>query len=158
MMDLGGPKLRTGAIMPGPEVIRIRPSKNVLGQVVAPAKLWLAPPDAEPPKETPNTIIPVNGDWLKTVKRESEILFTDSRNKKCKIIIQGREGKGRWGVCYDSSYLTTGTSLTLKRTKKKSGEEIVKIGVLLPLEQFISLHVDDTLILNKGNCLPGSIQ
>ena len=149
MMDLGGPKLRTGEIKPGPQLIRIKPSRNVLGQVVSPAKVWLAPPGSERPAEKPSAVIPVDASWLKTVKRHSEVLFTDSRDKKCKITIEGREGEGRWGVCYDSVYLTTGTDLTLKRTKKKTGEEIVKIGELLPLEQFITLHVDDTLLLTK---------
>ncbi|MCL3782122.1 hypothetical protein EMN47_17175 [Prolixibacteraceae bacterium JC049] len=149
MMDLGGPKLRTGAIKPGPQLIRIKPSRNVLGKVVSPAKIWFAPPGSDRPKEKPNAVIPVDSDWLKNVRRHSEILFTDSRDKKCKITIEGREGEGRWGVCYDSCYLTTGTELTLKRTKKKTGEEIVKIGELLPLEQIILLHTDDTLILTK---------
>lgn len=154
MMDLGGPKLRTGSIKPGPQLIRIKPSRNVLGQVVSPAKVWLAPPGSERPKEKPKAIIPVNSDWLKTIRRHSEITFTDSRDKKCKITMEGREGQGRWGVCYDSCYLTTGTDLTLKRTKKKTGEEIVKIGELLPLEQFISLNIDDTLLLTK-EAIPG---
>ena len=154
MMDLGGPKLRTGPIKPGPQVVRIKPSRNVLGQVVSPAKVWLAPPGSERPKEKPNAVIPVDADWLKTIRRHSEVQFTDSRNKKCKITMESREGEGRWGVCYDSAYLTTGADLTLKRTKKKTGEEIVKIGELLPLEQFISLKVDDTLLLTK-EFIPG---
>ena len=29
MMDLGGPKLRTGTIQPGPKIIHIKPEKNV---------------------------------------------------------------------------------------------------------------------------------
>lgn len=151
MMDLGGPKLRTGSIKPGPQVIRVKPSKNMLGQVVSPAKVWLAPPGSERPKEKPNAVIPVDRDWLKTVKRHSEILFTDSRNKKCKITMEGREGEGRWGVCYDSVYLTTGTDLTLKRTIKSTGEEIVKTGELLPLQQFLSLNISDTLLLTKDS-------
>lgn len=151
MMDLGGPKLRTGDIKPGPQVIRIKPTRNVLGQTVSPARVWLAPRGVDAPKEKPNARIPVDEKWLKTVKRHSEIIFTDSRNKKCKITMEGREGQGRWGVCYNSAYLTTGTDLTLKRTKKSTGEEIVKTGELLPLEQFISLHIGDTLLLTKEN-------
>lgn len=150
MMDLGGPKLRTGSIKPGPQVIHIKPNRNMLGQVVSPAKVWLAAPGSERPKEKPNAVIPVDNDWLKTVKRHSEILFTDSRNKKCKIIMEGREGEGRWGVCYDSAYLSTGTDLTLKRTIKSTGEEIVKTGALLPLQQFLHLHIGDTLLLTKN--------
>ncbi|MDX1702159.1 MAG: pyruvate kinase, partial [Melioribacteraceae bacterium] len=43
MMDLGGPKLRTGKMKPGPKVIHIKPKRNLLGQVTAPSKVWMAP-------------------------------------------------------------------------------------------------------------------
>ncbi|MDX8341493.1 pyruvate kinase [Draconibacterium sp. IB214405] len=148
MMDLAGPKLRTGEIKPGPQVIRLKPSRNVLGQVIKPARVWLAPQGAERPSSKPDAVIPVEPDWLANVKRHSKILFTDSRNKKCEITMEGREGAGRWGICYESAYLTTGTDLVLKRTKK-SGKEIVKTGELLPLEQFINLNIDDTLLLTR---------
>ncbi|WP_297086907.1 pyruvate kinase [uncultured Draconibacterium sp.] len=148
MMDLGGPKLRTGEIKPGPQVLRIKPARNVLGQVIKPARVWLAPQGSERPATAPDAVIPVDTQWLANVKRHSAIFFTDSRSKKCKITMEGREGEGRWGVCYDSAYLTSGTELILRRTKK-SGKEIVKTGELLPLEQYITLHVDDTLLLTK---------
>ena len=43
--DLAGPKLRTGPIAPGPEVLKWQPSRNQFGQVVAPAVVCLS---AEP--------------------------------------------------------------------------------------------------------------
>ncbi len=154
MMDLGGPKLRTGEIKPGPQVIRIKPKRNVLGQIVEPAKVWLAPPGAKPPINLSGIIIPVDPEWLKDVKRDAEILFTDSRNKRCEITIEGSEGEGRRGICYQSAYLTTGMELILKRTQKKTGKEIVRIGELLPLEQFITLKTGQTLQLTKAP-IPG---
>ena len=36
-MDLGGPKLRTGPLLPGPRVVRISPRRDRLGVVTAPA-------------------------------------------------------------------------------------------------------------------------
>ena len=153
MMDLSGPKLRTGEIKPGPQVLRIKPTRNVLGQVIKPARVWLAPQGAERPSTKPDAVIPVDMDWLANVKRHSQILFTDSRNKKCKITMEGREGAGRWGLCHETAYLTTGTDLVLKRTKK-SGKEIVKTGELLPLEQFLSLKTDDILVLTHAP-IPG---
>ena len=54
LVDLPGPKVRTGAIEPGPEVVRLRPRHDALGRVTAPARAWLAaegstniPSDAE---------------------------------------------------------------------------------------------------------------
>lgn len=47
MMDLGGPKLRTGAMKLGPEVIHLKPKYDKLGKVKQPALIWLAPPTIE---------------------------------------------------------------------------------------------------------------
>lgn len=151
MMDLGGPKLRTGPIKPGPQVIHIKPNRNDLGQVVSPARVWLAPPEATAPAETPSARIPVDKEWLQSVHLHSEIWFTDSRDKKCRMIMEASEGEGRWGVCYDSAYLSTGTDLHLKSAKQNNEEEKVKTGELLPLEQFITLNTGDTLQLIKDN-------
>ena len=40
-MDLAGPKLRTGPLEPGPCSVKLRPRKNALGGLVAPARAWL---------------------------------------------------------------------------------------------------------------------
>ena len=43
LMDLSGPKLRTGSIEAGPRVIHWRPKRDVMGHVVRPARIWLTP-------------------------------------------------------------------------------------------------------------------
>ena len=45
LMDIAGPKLRTGPIEPGPAVIKCRPKRDVYGRVVAPARIWLTTED-----------------------------------------------------------------------------------------------------------------
>ena len=61
MMDLGGPKLRTGKMKPGQKVIHIKPKRNTLGQVVTPARVWLAPYGLNPPEgKEADVIIPAN--------------------------------------------------------------------------------------------------
>ena len=45
LMDVAGPKLRTGPIEPGHSVIKCRPKRDVCGRVVAPACIWLTPND-----------------------------------------------------------------------------------------------------------------
>lgn len=46
-LDLAGPKLRTGAIEPGPEVMRFKPTRDALGRVLTPAmvRFSVAPDD-----------------------------------------------------------------------------------------------------------------
>lgn len=45
-MDLAGPKLRTGPIAPGPEVLRIKPQRSITGQVTEAATVVLVVDDA----------------------------------------------------------------------------------------------------------------
>lgn len=148
MMDLGGPKLRTGSMEQGPRVIHIKPQRDSLGIVTKPAKIWIAPPDIPPPKDSADAIIPISELLMYKIKRGNTINLTDSRDKKCKIIIEKKQGKGKWGICSDSAYITTGTELVLRKVKK-SGKEKNYVGELLPIEQFITLHIGDNLILHS---------
>ncbi|MCF6359678.1 MAG: pyruvate kinase [Cyclobacteriaceae bacterium] len=152
MMDLGGPKLRTGPMKPGPNVVHIQPKRDVEGKVIKPARVWVAPPDILPPTDDVDVIIPVSEELMGKIKRGNIIRFKDSRGKNCKIDIEKREKKGRWGVCSDSAYISTGTELRLGK-KKADGSERILVGQLLPTEQFILLQVDDFFELHKEPAL-----
>ena len=55
VMDLAGPKLRTGPLQPSLSVIRIRPRRDGYGRVIAPARVWLtseSSPQHPPPQPT----------------------------------------------------------------------------------------------------------
>lgn len=153
MMDLGGPKLRTGKMKPGPKVIHIKPKKNTFGQVIEPAKVWLAPYGLMPPKGKEfDVIIPVNKKWLRKTKKGSYIIFRDSRDKKCCIYIDKKEEKGRWASCSDSAFVTPSTLLNVF-LEKKSRKEIHTLQELLPLDEVIFLFEGDLLRLDKNAIL-----
>jgi len=153
MMDLAGPKLRTGAMKPGPPVIHIQSERDQFGRVSKPAKVWIAPPDILPPDDSADGVIPVSQSFIQKIKRGSIIRFIDSRGKKCKINIVKKQGKGKWGMCSDSAFVTTGTELGLSNIKA-SGVEKNYVGELLEIEQYIILHAKDRLILNSDP-IPG---
>ena len=46
LMDLGGPKLRTGSIAAGPAVLKLRPKRDELGGLLAAARIGLRPAGA----------------------------------------------------------------------------------------------------------------
>ena len=148
MMDLAGPKLRTGTMQPGPPVIHIQPERDKLGKVTKPARVWIAPPENPPPDDSANGVIPVSQQFLQKIKRRSIIRFTDSRGKKCKIVIVKKQGNGKWGLCSDSAFITTGTELNISKLNA-SGFEKNYVGELLSVEQFITLYVGDRLILHR---------
>jgi pyruvate kinase len=151
-MDLGGPKLRTGAMRPGPKVIHLQPERDLIGKVTSPSEVWLAPEGTEIENED-DMIIPVSKSWLKILAKNAIIDFTDSRNKKCKLKIYKKRKSGWMAKCYDSAYVTTGTVLTL-RSENYSEEKTTKVGEMLPLEEKIILKIGDKLILHKDS-IPG---
>lgn len=146
MMDLGGPKLRTGAIKPGPKIVHIKPEKDVAGKVINPARVWIAPPNFLPP-ENDVIHIPINEQWFREIKRGDTIRLKDSRDKKVDITVGGRSGNGRYAFCFTSAYVSTGTELQLFGPDK-SEKAANKVGELLPIEQYILLKENDTLILH----------
>ncbi|MBT8379389.1 MAG: hypothetical protein KJN64_09175 [Ignavibacteria bacterium] len=151
-MDLGGPKLRTGVMRPGPKVLHLQPERDLLGKVTSPSGVWLAPIGTEMEDDN-DLIVPVSADWLKRLKKNSIVTFKDSRNKNCKLKIDKRRKPGWMARCYDSAYVTTGTVFTIK---DDNNSEVLSIEVdeMLPLEEKIILKVGDKLILHK-NPAPG---
>lgn len=148
MMDLGGPKLRTGPMIPGPRIIHIKPERDAEGRVISPSRIWIAPPDMPPPDESAKAHIPIAEEWFRFIKRGYTIKLVDTRGKKIKIAIDKKKGVGRWGYCFDSAYISTGTQLKLFKT---DGTEIKghEVGELLPLEQYITVNTGDRVILTK---------
>jgi len=148
MMDLAGPKIRTGPVLSGPKVIHIKPERDLTGNVIRPAKLWIATPETPAPDNTFDAVLPVSESLINKIRRGSTIWFADSRNKKCKISIERKQGKGRWGICSDSAYISSGTELKVD-TVKESGKEKSYVGELLPAELYITLFKGDKLILTR---------
>lgn len=148
MMDLAGPKLRTGHMLSGPEVIHVKPERDSYGNVSKPAKVWIAPQDVIPPDETAHAIFPVSEEWFTRIKRGDKIKFSDTRGKLCEIIVERKKKTGRWGYCYTSAYISTGTEFHLISPDGtvKQGD---KIGEILPVDHIITLRIKDTLILHK---------
>ncbi len=147
LMDIAGSKLRTGPIKSGPRVIHIKPQRNSLGIVTAPARIWIAPQGVNPPDSTADFVIPVDDLFLKKIRRGSILFYTDSRGKKGNIFITKKQGEGKWGVCEDSAYLTTGTRLSINDDEAPASES-GSVNELKPVEEFILLNVGDTLILH----------
>ncbi|MGE3808259.1 MAG: pyruvate kinase, partial [Gemmataceae bacterium] len=81
LMDLAGPKLRTGPLEAGPQVLKYRPRRDLHGQVLAPARIWLtaAAQPAAPPNHA-DAVVPIDAEWLRHLERGDRIVFRDARN------------------------------------------------------------------------------
>ncbi len=148
MMDLGGPKLRTGPVAEGYKVVHIRPERDDFGRITKPAMVWLA--NSEDGHFGGNGLIkiPFDNHLLSRLKRGDKLRFRDTRGKKCTIEVEEKKEKGRIGLCWESAYIATGTEILLEREKKKGKKKHV-VGEIMPTERCITLKVGDSLILHK---------
>lgn len=65
LMDLPGPKLRTGPVAEGPKVVRLRPGRDARGVPVAPAEAVLVPIGLGSTADADVTVVPVPLGWVR---------------------------------------------------------------------------------------------
>ncbi len=155
-MDLGGPKLRTGPLEPGPRVIKLRPQKNAIGQVVAPSRAWLT--STEEPTDPPEpgmVVVTVPQDWLINRDDGDVLVLQDARGAKRQLALEAvgdvRDSGGLVMSARKTSYLETGTVLHAR----DSGES-ADIGHLPETEQSLVLRAGDVLHLMR-DCSPAPV-
>ena len=160
LMDLGGPKLRTGDIAHGEAVLKWKPRRDKLGNVVEPAQIWIhSEDDASPCPATADACLPVTGDWLNKVSLHDTIELTDARGALRNLKIVTQTDNGYWAVSKQTTYVTPGTELHLIKESKTGHSRRVNtiglVGALPPLPETILLHVGDKLTLTREQ-LPGT--
>ncbi|NTY63599.1 pyruvate kinase [Mycolicibacterium sphagni] len=150
-MDLGGPKLRTGPLEPGPQVARLRPTRNAHGQVVGAGRGWLtsAKRPARPP-EPGLVTLPVDGKWLAHRSEGDELLLRDTRGSKRRLLLAAATPGGFVVTTEKTTYLGTGTRL---RAGKKDS---TKLGELPAVEQSIRLAAGDIVRVTR-DCTPAPV-
>jgi pyruvate kinase len=155
-MDVAGPKLRTGAIEPGPSVIKCRPKRDVYGRVVTPARIWLTPNDN--PATAPGAAtacVPLSVSFLKKLRPGDKIHLRDARKAQRTLRIVKVLGKSCWAEAKQTIYFIPGLQLRIvSRTKSglPKGAQ-TRISKLPALPQTLLLKSGDMFILRRGNTL-----
>ena len=154
LMDLAGPKLRTGPIRSGPQVLKWRPERDALGRVTAPAIIWLTSQEHPlPPPAAAGAVLPLPDDWLSELKVGMHIWFADARGASRSLEIVSSEGNGRLAESRQTAYVTTGTwfrrGCTRKAAQKAKRSAWIQVGELPAQEESLLLHEGDLLILSS---------
>ena len=155
LMDLGGPKLRTGPVESGPCVVKWRPRRDPYGRMVSAARIWLTPiGHAEPPPSRADASLPVPGSWLARLVVGDRIAFTDTREASRRLDIVAVVGDCRWAEASQTAYVAPGVRLRLHRshTPKRSAPRAhgqVEVGQLPPRRQSLLLNRGDILTLTR---------
>jgi pyruvate kinase len=146
LMDLGGPKLRTGPMERIPRVLKVRPTRSRDGQVVRPARVWLtarAPGAGEP--VAGDACLVVDADWLALLRTGDRIGFRDARGSKRTWRVRDVTSDGCWVEARKTAYIMNGVVLGPKG--REDPEECTTIDSLPPQEGEIRLRAGDTLVL-----------
>jgi pyruvate kinase len=119
LMDLGGPKIRTGDIPPGPAVLKLKPGKDDFGNVFRPARLGLQVMGERERLKDVDASIGVWGDWLRRLKLGSSIELTDARGAKRHLLVTQCGELGVVAECLRTCYITPETVLHLANNNGK---------------------------------------
>ncbi|MDX1980214.1 MAG: pyruvate kinase [Bryobacteraceae bacterium] len=144
LMDLGGPKLRTGEIEGGAEVVRWKPRRDVRGVPVEPAKVWLTAGGA-PAGVSPS--LSVDAGFLAKMKAGDVVELVDTRGRKRRLEVLSREDDGVWASASQSATVESGAKLRLLRSRRLVGESAV--GRLPRIDQPLTLKVGSRLVVTR---------
>jgi pyruvate kinase len=174
LMDLPGPRVRTGPLPAGPEVLRIGPLRDAYGRVQRPARVWLTPAEqpAKPPTE-PRGVLPLPGHFLAAVAAGDHLTFRDTRGKRRRLQVTETVDASRWAELDDVAFIRTGTSVTHERNhgavdaadtapamadsarSSAHAPRLAAVGTLPARERFIRLRPGDRLVLTRD---PGDVR
>ena len=127
-MDLGGPKLRTGPLAPGPPVLHMKVKRDAYGVVIEPAMLVLTsatrartkPRHGQPQAYPDLPRVGVTPDWLQALRAGDRLTLRDAGGRNRTLIAEEQLGDGAWRVSLQQSmYVCPG--LELRRKSPKGG-------------------------------------
>jgi pyruvate kinase len=153
VMDVPGPKLRTGPTFAAPGVIRLRPRRDRFGAVTERAKIWLTP--IEHPETCPEDFdasLTVPADWLSRLSDNDTIKFLDARGLSRSMEVTKSVWNGRLAESAQTSYVTSDTILHIVHDRGADGKLAysTRVGELPRAAQPIVLKPGDTLVLTKN--------
>lgn len=144
VMDLAGPKLRTGPLEPGPTVVRVRPQRDCFGRVINPARIWLTDQGAPQPAPSPaDACLPVPANWLARLHQGERVTLTDARDAARWLRIVAVSERGCWAELTQTAYFVPGTVLGHRQD--------APIADLPALQSTISLKQGDRLVLTRDS-------
>jgi pyruvate kinase len=148
LMDLPGPKLRTGPIESLPGVVKWRPRRDRYGRVIAPARIWLTSKEGSPkPPPAADACLTVPRGWLARLRSGATVKFLDTRGLSRSMDIKEISEKGGWAESVKTAYVSDGTLLQV--IVAENGTEVAPIRDLPPEPQPIRLKTGDTLLLTS---------
>ena len=152
LMDLGGPKLRTAALEPGPAVLKLRPTRDAFGRVTEPARLGLRGAAEWTPIDGARCQIAVDAGWLAQLRVRDRIELRDARGARRSLTVVRRFAHGVLVESAQTAYLTPETRM--KRPPRGSGARYCRPLDIPPRPAEVHLERGDVLRLVREPSRP----
>jgi pyruvate kinase len=155
LMDLPGPKLRTGPVGPGPRVLKWRPRRDAYGRTVAPARVWLTSSDRPAPPPGPaDAALALPPAWVEALRPGDRIKFKDARAASRKLKVVEVTPCGCWAEATRTAYVAEDTVVRLTAHKHRLHREgqssKVRVGELPARAGSLVLRRGDLLVLTRS--------
>jgi pyruvate kinase len=153
LMDLGGPKLRTGALAPGPRVVRWKPRRDARGAVLAPARVWLGPAGTEPPPDAePDAVLHLPAAWCAQVEPGDQVRIEDTRGRRRRLDVTEASGAGCIALTEEGAWVEDGARAALRRRGSEGGTREITAALVQDVpatRQRLLLRRSDPLVLTR---------
>ncbi|HEU4420308.1 MAG TPA: pyruvate kinase [Planctomycetota bacterium] len=148
LVDLPGPKLRTGALPPGPRVCRVQPKRDEFGRCTTAASVVFHDAGIAPPAErTDAACVPLQ-EPLAHRARCGDVLVVEDARPRTRPFVVVASGEGWCRAATErTAYLGTGNAITLRRGVAELGA--ARIGGLPALAAHIALRTGDVLVVTR---------
>ncbi|QKI90180.1 pyruvate kinase [Thiomicrorhabdus xiamenensis] len=149
MVDLTGPKLRTGPLAYEPSALHIKVKRNLLGVTTEPGKVLLHGESRLLRQTSPELaeyqLLPVPDRLLTRFKSGDKLSFQDSRGKRREIVLVEGHGPFFWkAICFKPAYIQPDTEVQWKRKSKHKRYKL--------LESFTLSHFSGTQVQLRVFC------
>lgn len=148
--DLAGPKLRTGRLRSSGNVVKVKPTRDPLGQVLAPGQTRLVPADEPGPNAAgAPRVIPLSRELLSRSRPGDRVELTDTRGRRRSLSIVAVDGDARLALAQRTVYVGQGAVAVLVRNGEARAEGTV--GRVPPVVVPLLLYPRDTLVLTRDD-------
>lgn len=125
LMDLGGPKLRTGPVASAQGVVKLKPQRDALGRVVTAARLAVRPPGSLAVPASADAVLGVNATWFGALEVGGQVELRDARGKARRLEVVERHADCALMGSPNTVYITDQTVLRLQGKRRSVLETAV---------------------------------
>ncbi len=151
MMDLAGPKLRTGPVSDEAAALRWRPRVDRLGRASGPARIWLSTAEfaAQAPPDIDCTIV-TDAHWVAALAAGDVVEVTDARDVRCTLVVAEVLPEGCVATSRDTAFVLPGALLRRLGGPRSGEPDTAEVGLPDPSRNALLLKRGDTLILTRS--------